>query len=206
MEVTTIQQIIIDYGYAALFAGTFLEGETFFLLGGIAARQGLLNPWGVALAALAGGFVGDQVFFLLGKWRGVEVLARSRSLARKAVKARTVVRRHALALMLFSRFLYGFRMVIPLACGTSGIHWLTFLALNFLSAVAWTLVFGGVGYLFGGWVTSHLDLMTALPKLAVVVVGVMALTLLGGRALRRRLMDEGSPSPPASPPAGQDRD
>mgnify|MGYP000507152645 CR=1 FL=1 len=120
MENLTIQQLIADYGYWALFAGTFMEGETFFLLGGIAARQGMLSPWGVALAALAGGFVGDQVFFLLGKWRGVELLSSSRRLARKAVKVRSLVRRHALALMLLSRFLYGFRMVIPLACGTSG--------------------------------------------------------------------------------------
>jgi len=190
MESLTIQQLISDYGYWALFVGTFLEGETFFLLGGIAARQGMLNPWVVALAALGGGFIGDQIFFLLGKWRGVELLSSSRRLARKAVKARALVRRHALALMLLSRFLYGFRMVIPLACGTSGIHWLTFLALNFLSAVAWTLVFGGLGYLFGGWVTQHMDFMTALPKLAVVVVGVLCLTLFLGRFLRRKFLED----------------
>jgi len=145
MENLTIQQVIADYGYWALFVGTFLEGETFFLLGGIAARQGMLTPWGVALAALGGGFIGDQIFFLLGRWRGVELMASSRRLARKAVKARTLVRRHALALVLLSRFLYGFRMMIPLACGTSGVHWLTFLALNFASAVAWTLVFWRLG-------------------------------------------------------------
>jgi membrane protein DedA with SNARE-associated domain len=190
METQTIQQIISDYGYWALFAGTFMEGETFFILGGIAARQGILNPWYVALAALSGGFIGDQVFFLLGKWRGVEVLASSRRMARKAVRVRKLVRRHALALMLLSRFLYGFRMVIPLACGTSGIHWITFLALNFLSAVAWTLMFGGLGYMFGGWVTQHMDFMTALPKLAGAVVLVLALTFVVGRFLRRSLLGE----------------
>jgi membrane protein DedA with SNARE-associated domain len=190
MESLTIQQIITDYGYWALFVGTFMEGETFFLLGGIAARQGMLNPWYVALAALSGGFIGDQLFFFLGRWRGVELMARSRRLARKAVKARTLVRRHVLALVLLSRFLYGFRMVIPLACGTSRVHWLTFLALNFTSAVAWTRVFGGLGYLFGGWVTEHMDFMTALPKLVVVVLGVLALSFFLGRLLRRKFLDD----------------
>lgn len=190
METQTIQQIISEYGYWALFAGTFMEGETFFLLGGIAARQGMLNPWYVALAALSGGFIGDQIFFLLGKWRGVEVLASSRRLARKAVRVRALVRRHALALMLLSRFLYGFRMVIPLACGTSGIHWITFLALNFLSAVAWTLIFGGLGYVFGGWVTEHMDIMTVLPKLVGAVLLVLGITFLVGRFLRRNLLGE----------------
>lgn len=190
MESLSIQQIITDYGYWALFVGTFLEGETFFLLGGIAARQGMLNPWYVGLAALSGGFIGDQVFFYLGRWRGVELLASSRRLARKAVKARSLVRRHVLALVLLSRFLYGFRMVIPLACGTSGVHWLTFMALNFASAVAWTLVFGGLGYLFGGWVTQHMDFMAALPKLVVVVLGALALSFFLGRWLRRRFLED----------------
>jgi membrane protein DedA with SNARE-associated domain len=190
MEIQTIQQVIAYYGYWALFVGTFLEGETFFILGGIAASQGMLNPWYVALAALSGGFIGDQVFFLLGKWRGVELIASSRNIARKAVKVRAVVLRHALALMLLSRFLYGFRMVIPLACGTSNIHWTTFLALNFISAVAWTLTFGGLGYVFGGWVTQNMDFMTAIPKLAAAVVVMLALSVLVGRFLRRHLLGE----------------
>ncbi len=189
MELTTVQQAIADYGYWALFVGTFLEGETFFLLGGIAARQGLLDPWWVALAALGGGFVGDQVFFLLGMWRGTEMLAAFPPLARRAVRARRLVRRHAVPLMLLSRFLYGFRMVVPLACGAARVPWLTFLGLNLVSAVCWTLTFGGLGYLFGGWVSRHLDLMTNLPKIALIVVGGIALTLVAGRLVRRLLND-----------------
>lgn len=188
MEMTVIQKAIADYGYWALFAGTFLEGETFFLLGGVAAHQGLLNPWGVAAAAMAGGFLGDQLFFLLGLWRGVEMMARSRRLARKAVVARRLVRRHAVPLMLMSRFLYGLRMVIPLACGAARIHPLLFLTLNLVSALIWALVFGGLGYLFSGWVLAHLDSLSGLTALAGLVVVVLAVAAVLGRWLLRRLL------------------
>jgi membrane protein DedA with SNARE-associated domain len=188
MEPSAVQAALDQYGYWALFAGTFLEGETFFLLGGIAARQGLMNPWWVAGAALLGGFVGDQFFFLLGRWRGPWLLSRSWTMARRTVRARRLVRRHALGLMLASRFLYGFRMVIPVACGTSRVHWLTFLILNFTSAVAWTTVFGGLGYLAGGWVSANMGVMSLIPKLLALVLGVVAASAVAGWLLRRKLL------------------
>lgn len=188
MELAVIQKAIADYGYWALFAGTFLEGETFFLLGGVAAHQGLLNPWGVAAAAMAGGFLGDQIFFFLGLWRGVDWLARSGRMRRRAVVARRLVRRHAVALMLLSRFLYGLRMVIPLVCGISRIHPLVFVGLNLVSAVSWALVFGGLGYLFSGWVLAHLDSLRGLAALAGLVLVVLVTAALLGRWLLGRML------------------
>lgn len=187
MDIGLVQNLVASYGYPALFAGTFMEGESFFLLGGIAARHGLLNPWLVVLTALTGGFLGDQVFFLLGRWRGVQLLSRSRKLARQAVLARRLVRRHAVILMLCSRFLYGLRMVIPLACGTADIHPLKFLTLNFISALLWAATFGGLGYWFGGWIVGHLDSFKDLQMVFLVLLAVLGASWVAGRIIRRRL-------------------
>lgn len=195
MEIGAMQQAVASYGYLALFAGTFLEGESFFILGGVAARHGLLDPWLVALTALGGGLLGDQIFFLLGRWRGVEILSRSRRLARKAVVARRLVRRHAVALMLCSRFLYGLRTAIPLACGAAGIPLGRFLLLNFISALLWTLCFGSLGYWLGGWMVEHLGAMQGLQVVAVLLVAVVALGILAARLIQRRLA---GPDPPTS--------
>lgn len=191
MESQIVEQAIATYGYWALFVGTFLEGETFFLLAGIAARKELLNPYYVALAAMAGGFIGDQVFFFLGLWRGNEVLTRSKRLARKAEEAKKLVRKHAIALILASRFLYGLRMVIPLACGTAHIRPWRFMLLNFISALLWTLTFGGLGYFFGGWLSSNLGLFKNLQIIVAVLLTVMVGTLIIGRIIRNRLSDNG---------------
>ncbi|MCB2228077.1 MAG: DedA family protein [Desulfarculaceae bacterium] len=190
MDLTTIQQLIADNGYWALFVGTFLEGETFFILAGVAARKGLLNPYYVALIAMAGGFIGDQVFFILGRWRGMDAVTWSRSVARKAVEARRHIRRHAVLLILLSRFLYGLRMVIPLACGMAGVPIWRFVALNFISALAWCLTFGGIGYFFGGLIFDQLDVVRGLQVLLLVLVAVLAVSYLVVRAVKRRLLDD----------------
>ncbi|MCF8033299.1 MAG: DedA family protein [Desulfarculaceae bacterium] len=193
MDLTTIQQLIADHGYWALFVGTFLEGETFFILAGVAARKGLLNPYYVALIAMAGGFIGDQVFFALGRWRGMEAVTWSRSMARKAVEARRHIRRHAVLLILLSRFLYGLRMVIPLACGMAHVPVWRFVALNFVSALAWCLSFGGVGYLFGALIFEQMDVVRGLQVLLLVLVSVLAVSYLIMRAVKRRLLDDDPP-------------
>jgi len=191
MDLAALQQAIAQHGYWALFVGTFLEGETFFILAGVAARKGLLNPYYVALIAMAGGFIGDQVFFALGLWRGMEAVTWSRSVARKAVEVRRHIRRHAVALILLSRFLYGLRMIIPLACGMAGVPLWRFALLNFISALAWCLVFGGLGYFFGGLIFDQLDVVRGLQVLLLVLVAVLAVSYLLMRAVKRRLMDDG---------------
>jgi len=50
-----INALITQYGYLALFIGCIAEGETFTLLGGVAAHEGLLHYVGVVLAAMGGG-------------------------------------------------------------------------------------------------------------------------------------------------------
>ena len=62
----TIEYLIQTYGYVAILVGTFLEGETVLVLGGLAAHQGYLQLPGVMLAAFAGTLIGDQLFFFLG--------------------------------------------------------------------------------------------------------------------------------------------
>ena len=68
--------LVETYGYIAVFAGAFLEGETLLALGGLAASRGHLDFVAVTLVALLGGFLGDQFFFFLGRHRGQALLRR----------------------------------------------------------------------------------------------------------------------------------
>ena len=61
-----LQNIIENYGYAAILIGTFLEGETILVLAGLAAHQGSLVLTWVIIAAFAGSLCGDQLFFIWG--------------------------------------------------------------------------------------------------------------------------------------------
>lgn len=49
-----INNLISQYGYAALVIGSVAEGETITLLGGVAAHQGLLKFWLVVISVALG--------------------------------------------------------------------------------------------------------------------------------------------------------
>lgn len=57
-----METFVQTYGYWAILIGTFLEGETILVLGGLAAHMGYMDLNGVILAAFAGSLSGDQLF------------------------------------------------------------------------------------------------------------------------------------------------
>src|SRR5262245_35305943 len=71
-----LASLLQGYGYSVVFVGTVLEGETILALAGLAAHRGYLAlPWVIAAAA-AGGFLGAQIYFFVGRFYGPRVLAR----------------------------------------------------------------------------------------------------------------------------------
>lgn len=144
-----LAELVRDYGYYAVFVGTFLEGETILVMAGFAAHGGYLElPWVVGVAA-AGGTLGDQLYFYLGRRYGPQILARFPRLQPRAAKVAALLQRHHLPLILSIRFLYGLRTVGPLVFGMSRLGRLRFFALNLVGALLWAVLVGGAGYLFG---------------------------------------------------------
>jgi len=145
----TLEQLIGTYGYWAIAIGTFLEGETVLVLGGLAAHRGYLAlPW-VLVSAFGGTVLGDQLYFYIGRWRGERFLEQKPHFRQKSEKVLQLLHRHRLLLILGFRFLYGLRTITPFLLGASGVPPLLFLLLNILGACLWALVVGVSGYLFG---------------------------------------------------------
>ena len=151
-----LADFIATYGYFAIAGGAFFEGETMLVLGGLAAYQGYLSLPGVFAVAFVATFATDQFYFALGRRNGLAALERRPVWKARSEKVFSLLRRHQTPLALFFRFLYGMRIVVPLALGTSGISRLRFLLLDLFGSVAWVGVYGTLGYLFGGTVQAVL--------------------------------------------------
>ena len=149
MSHEALSELIRNYGYIAILIGTFLEGETILILGGLAAHMGYLElPW-VMAAALTGSFTGDQLYFYIGRRYGPMVIARRLSWQESAEKVYRHLHRHQNLLILSFRFFYGLRNVTPFAVGAAQISRVRFFALNLIGAVIWAVAFATAGYLFG---------------------------------------------------------
>ncbi|MEO8013942.1 MAG: DedA family protein [Polaromonas sp.] len=141
-----IAEWVQSYGYVAVAVGTFLEGESVLLIAGAAAAHGHLSmPAVIAVAAFAS-FLGDQLYFLVGRRYGAALLARYPSLQPRAARVSSLLDRHHLPLILSIRFLYGLRIAGPMAIGMSRVSWSRFVLLNGLAAVLWALLIAGAGY------------------------------------------------------------
>lgn len=145
----TIEAFIQQYGYAAVLAGTFLEGETVLVIGGFAAFRGYLELPGVLLAAFAGSLFGDQLYFLLGRRYHTAILARRPAWKPRIERAGKLLDRHRTLVILSFRFIYGLRTVTPFMLGMSSVPFRQFFLLNAAGALAWAVAIGTAGYLFG---------------------------------------------------------
>lgn len=182
------------WGYPALLIGTMLEGETVLVLAGYAAHRGYLAFPVVVVVALLGSIVGDLLCFLLGRWRGPELLATRPSLHAPVERFRRIFERRGSYVIVILRFLYGLRIAGPFTIGmSSNISLLRFVALDTLGGLLWAPVVGGLGYAFG---EVALRVLTRVERYeAVLLVGLLSAGLLwrfarAGRA-RRAALDGG---------------
>jgi membrane protein DedA with SNARE-associated domain len=140
---------IIHYGYIVILLGTFFEGETILVLAGYLAHRGLLSLPGIAVAAFTGTFAGDQLYFFIGRRRGLAFLDAHPSWKAKAGRVLRMIQSHPNLIALAFRFIYGIRTITPFLLGTSGMAPWRFMALNGVSALAWALAISALGYVLG---------------------------------------------------------
>lgn len=175
----SLHRFLADYGYLAVLAGSLLEGETILVLAGFAAHQGHLSlPW-VMLVAFLGGMLGDQIFFFVG-WRyGAALLRRLPSLAPGAQRVNRLLMRYQAWLIIGVRFMYGLRIVGPIAIGMSDVSARRFLHFNVIGAAIWAALVAGAGYLFGHtlkWFIADLERYEGFALLLIIAIaGLVAL-------------------------------
>ena len=147
-----LMDTIAEYGrwfYLVTLVWTFLEGETFVLFAGLAAKRGLLRLDLLVLCAWTGSFLGDQLYFAIGRLYGTRLLARFPRWRPGVAKALGWLERYDAAFVLSYRFIYGIRNFSSFALGLSGMSWRRFLGLNFIAAGIWAVAFSAAGYLAG---------------------------------------------------------
>jgi len=182
----SLEELVSTYGYTAIALGTFLEGETILVLGGFAAHRGFLQlPWVVACAFI-GSFVGDQLYFFLGRSKGEQMLAKRPHWRQKSARVMALLEKHQVMLILGFRFLYGLRTVTPFLLGTAQIPRGRFFALNMLGALAWAIAVGCLGYFFGYAVEAMLGDIKRYELLLFAVIAGVGVALWLHRRLTRK--------------------
>lgn len=185
----TLALLVQQYGYAALFLGAFLEGETVLVLAGFAARRGYLALDAVIAVAAIAGFLGDQLYFFLGRGFGSRLAARYPAVLAARARLDGLFGGREIVLAFMVRFLYGVRVAGPLAMGMSRISALRFAAGNLAGALVWASLFPALGYFWGQAFETFLGRAAQYEALAaalIVLAGGVAWLVARWRSRRRR--------------------
>ena len=138
------------WAYVTLGAMGSLWGEASPLLGGLAAHDRNLYLWPVVVAVAVGTWLGVMGFYWLGRWRGRWVRKRWRKARPLILRSVKLVRRHPWRASLASRFAYGVRIALPIACGIGRVPLLIYAIGTAISSLVWSIVFTVLG-----WIMKH---------------------------------------------------
>ena len=174
-----MEAYIAKYGYIGIFVGTFLEGETTVLLGGIFSRLGYMNILMVMFYAFAGTLAGDCTFFSIGRCFGRSIVDRFDFIRNKVPLANRIIKHYGNFIIFIIRFLVGIRAVVLILLGCTNMRIGRFLLFSILNSVCWSILVGLVGYLFGSVVFVFLDDIKKYETVIVpVVLGLVMLFIL----------------------------
>jgi uncharacterized membrane protein YdjX (TVP38/TMEM64 family) len=155
MTLQDLQSTIHNYGYYAVLVGAIIEGETILLIAAISASQGLLDLRWVIVLSTVSATTGDNLYFWLGRMQGKLILRYLPKLEPGLLRFNRILDRWHTPAILSLRFLYGLRIVGPMAVGMSGFKPLNFLCIDAVGALIWSVVFSLLGYTFGQQVLPY---------------------------------------------------
>lgn len=198
----TLRAFLTDYGLIVVVLGAFFEGESVVVMAGFLAYQGVLDPIEVGIASFIGSLASDQLLFFLGRRYTNARIVQNAIRRRTFSTALRLIEQHPTKFVLSFRFLYGLRIVSPIAVGFSRIPASQYVLLNLGSAVIWAVFFTAFGYLFGHTIETIMGTLKAFETVALAAIGIgvfVAVAVVLIARWRKRHPPKGA-EPPGSEP------
>lgn len=181
-----LASFIQTYGLWAVAVGSVLEGETLVLLAGAAAHMGLLDVRAVVAVAALGAFVGDNMWFCIGRRFGPRLMLRFPKLAAASPRIEKLLARWSWGAVIALRFAYGLRSAGPAILGSTGLPAWQFVAANALGALLWACLIAGLGYAAGQAIEPMLSRIVHAEKVLLALLAAIAVLGIAAHIWRRR--------------------
>lgn len=167
---------VADWGYLILFVWSILEGELGLIFAGIASHTGHMNVFLAIFVAGLGGFVGDQIYFYIGRFNKTYIQAKFKNQRRKLALAHLLLQKYGWPIIFFQRYMYGMRTIIPISIGLTRYSSLKFAIINLISAWIWAAITILLSWLFGEYILKILSWFKHHPYIFVIFL----LLFIGG--------------------------
>ena len=187
-----LKELLLNYkhlAYIIIFLWCILEGELALILGGIFAHEGHVNLALVIFVAGLGGFVGDQIYFYIGRYNKKYIQKKLKTQRRKFAVAHLLLQRFGWPIIFMQRYMYGFRTIIPMSIGVTRYNAKKFAIINLFSAWIWAGVtillawyFGKQIWDFVKWAEEHWYYA------AILIVSFLSLLLFAFKRMEKAIL------------------
>lgn len=132
--------------YALLGVSAIVFEELTPIFGGIAAHEGELKVASVIIGVTLGGWICTSLLYVAGRLKWEWIRRRFPRFRAAGTVALRVVGRNPLTASFLVRFLFGLRVVLPLACGAARVPLPTFLIASLVGSLVWSALFTLIGF------------------------------------------------------------
>lgn len=163
----TLKHLLLEYhqwAYLIVFIWCIFEGESALILAGIMAHEEHVDLILVIFVAGLGAFVGDQIYFYIGRYskKFKWISSRLKKQRKKIAIAQILLNKYGWGIIFLQRYMYGFRTIIPISIGITRYDTKKFAIINLISGWAWASVtillawyFGEEIWKFISWAEKH---------------------------------------------------
>lgn len=194
--------------YATLGLSSIITEELAPIFGGIAVHEGELRADRVIIGLTLGGWLATSLLYAAGRAKWDYLRKRFPKVRATGTIALRVVQRNPWRASLLVRFAFGFRLILPMACGAARVRLPVYMVASLLGAAAWSSVFTMVGYAAGEAAMQfvpHIDRVGEIIGAVVVTAVILGFVAWRRKRIARKLRRQrrkargGLPTPISSP-------
>jgi len=161
---------LTTYGYIILFFYSLGGGFVALMAAGVLSYAGKMDLATSMAVAFVANALGDVLLFYMARYHKSEVMGYLHKHRRKLALSHLLMKRHGSWIIIFQKFVYGIKTLIPLAIGLTRYDFIRFGLLNIVAAFVWTIVVGLGSYMAGDVLMEAYRIVTEHPYIAPLIV------------------------------------
>ena len=168
---------LATYGYIGLFLYSLGGGFVALIAAGVLSYMGKMDLTLVLLVAFIANMLGDVLLFYMARNQKGMMMEGLHKHRRKLALSHVMMKKYGSWIILFQKFIYGIKTLIPIAIGLTKYDFKKFAILNALSAGVWALSIGLGSYYSGSVLVKVAEFIGEKPWIAPIILVVFG-TLL----------------------------
>lgn len=180
---------LATYGYIGLFLYSLGGGFVALIAAGVLSFMGKMDLTLVIAIAFVANALGDTLLFYMARYQKSMMMDGLRKHRRKLALSHIMMKKYGSWIILFQKFVYGIKTLIPIAIGLTKYDFKRFTVLNILSAGVWAISIGLGSYYSGSVLVKVAETISDKPWIAPIVLVVFgsALWIYLTQATKRKI-------------------